>query len=106
MECEAHNGQIEELVAMMLWNGGQWAFWQVALMWIVMIAFWGLVGWFVYYLVTAASRNRYQNDNRPGAKRILDERLAHGEIDTEEHRRLRDAMNSDDRTGSHVGSAT
>ena len=91
---------------MMLWNGGQWAFWQVALMWIVMIAFWGLVGWFVYYLVTTATRDRHLNDNRASAKRILDERLAHGEIDTEEHRRLRDAMRTDERTGAHVGSGT
>ena len=106
MGKEARDGRMEVVVAMMLWNGGQWAFWQVALMWIVMLAFWGLVGWFIYYLATAATRDRHQNENQASAKRILDERLAHGEIDTEEHRRLRDVMSSDDRVGSHVGSGT
>ena len=27
---------------MMFWNGGGWPFWEVALMWVGMIAFWGL----------------------------------------------------------------
>ena len=30
---------------MMFWYGGGWPFWEVALMWVGMIAFWGLLIW-------------------------------------------------------------
>ena len=84
---------------MMFWNGGGWPFWEVALMWVGMIAVWGLLIWAVYALITGATR-------RPGpgpgsgehhgddARRILDQRLARGEIDTDEYRRLRDVLAS------------
>ena len=81
---------------MMFWNG--WAWWQASLMWIAMIAFWGLLIWLVYTLITAAMRrpDRQEGGGRqpePGAaRRILDERLACGEIDTEEYQRLRDLL--------------
>ncbi|MBO0770025.1 MAG: SHOCT domain-containing protein [Actinobacteria bacterium] len=86
---------------MMFWNGGGWAFWQVALMWVVMIAFWGLVIWAIYALVTSLTRRPGQGQ-RSGehgagdARQILDERLARGEIDPDEYQRLRDAMTSHD----------
>jgi len=95
---------------MMFWNGGGWPFWEVALMWVGMIAFWGLLIWALYALITTATR-------RPGAgaggeehagdpaRRILDERLARGEIDTDEYRRLRDVLASgDDRSPAGRGS--
>jgi putative membrane protein len=84
---------------MMFWYGSHWAFWQAGLMWLGMIAFWALVIWAVFALVRSASGG---SSSQPGdepptdnARRILDERLAKGEIDVEEYRRLRDAMSSD-----------
>jgi hypothetical protein len=49
------------MVVMMLWNLGGWPFWEVALMWVGMIAFWGLLIWALYALITSASR-------RPGPR--------------------------------------
>src|SRR5512146_2259386 len=85
------------MITMMFWNGGGWAWWQAGLMWIVMIAFWVLLIWAVYALVTGITRRPGQPE--PGsqppagdARRILDERLARGEIDPEEYQRLRDLL--------------
>lgn len=88
---------------MMFWYGSHLAFWQVALMWAGMITFWVFVIWLIYYFVISAIRDSRGHDHG-GAKRILDERLGRGEIDTEEYRRLRDAMISDHRTSADVGS--
>lgn len=74
---------------MMFWYGGSWAWWQASVMWVAMIAFWGVVIWLVYYFVVAALRNGHRRDGRDTAGDILDERLAKGEIDVEEYRRLR-----------------
>ncbi len=81
---------------MMFWNGGGWAWWQAGLMWIAMIAFWGLLIWGIYALVTGATR-RAGEPERGGqqpadACHILDERLARGEIDPGEYRRLREVL--------------
>jgi putative membrane protein len=95
------------MVVMMFWYGNAgWPFWEAALMWAGMIAFWGLLIWAVYALITNATR-------RPGAepgggehrgadaRHILDQRLARGEIDTDEYRRLRDVLApSDDRSSA------
>jgi putative membrane protein len=87
------------MVVMMFWNGGGWPFWEVALMWVGMIAFWGLLIWAVYALITSATRRpgpgpRGEEHRGGDARRILDERLARGEIDTDEYRRLRDVLAS------------
>ena len=84
---------------MMFWYGGGWAWWQAGLMWVAMIAFWGLVIWAIYALVTGAtrrpgSRGRGGEPRGGDARRILDERLARGEIDTGDYRRLRDVLGS------------
>jgi putative membrane protein len=82
----------EELIVMMFWYGNaSWPFWEVALMWAGMIAFWGLLIWAVYALITGATR-RTGAGTRDGkhngnARRILDERLARGEIDSDEYQR-------------------
>jgi putative membrane protein len=84
---------------MMFGYGRDWAFWQVALMWVGMIASWAFVTWAVYAVVTAATRRPSeppQSSDRD-ARRILDERLARGEIDIEEFRRLLDVLSSTDR---------
>ncbi len=78
---------------MMFWYGGGWAFWEVAVMWIGMIAFWGLLIWAVYALVTKASKPG-QSHSGDDPRRILDQRLARGEIDADEHQRLLDVINS------------
>ena len=65
-------------------------------MWIAMIAFWALLIWAVYALVTGVVRRTGEHDRggqQPGdAHRVLDERLARGEIDPDEYRRLRDVL--------------
>ena len=87
---------------MMFWyGGGGWAFWQVALMWVGMAVFWGLLIWAIYALVTGANRRASQGQHGEehrsgGAWRILDERLARGDIDTSEYQRLRDVLASGD----------
>ena len=58
-------------------------------MWLAMIALLALLIWAVYALVTGITRRPGQNEHggqrQPGdARRILDERLARGEIDTGE----------------------
>ena len=82
---------------MMFWNGGGWPFWEVALMGVGMIAVWGLLIWAAYALITSATRRPSPS---PGsgecrgddARCILDQRLARGEIDAEEYRRLREVL--------------
>ncbi len=41
---------------MMFWNGGGWVWWQAGLMWVAMIAFWVLLIWAVYALITSTTR--------------------------------------------------
>jgi putative membrane protein len=87
---------------MMFWYGSHWVFWQAALMWIGMIIFWGLLVWGIYALFTSSRRSGSGGDRGGGpggaghqpdsAQRILDERLARGEIDADEYRRLRELI--------------
>jgi len=89
------------MITMMFWNGGGGAWWQAGLMWAGMIAFWGLLIWLVYALFTGATRRAGhpgddQEHRGSDALRILDERLARGEIDTAEYQRLRDLIGSSD----------
>jgi putative membrane protein len=92
------------MIVMMLWDSG-WAWWQAGLMWLAMIAFWILLVWLIYALVTGIIGPGRQpergEERRDGdARRILDERLARGEIDIEEYQRLRDVIEG--RAGSHT----
>jgi putative membrane protein len=87
------------MMAMMVWYGNAgWPFWEVAMMWVGMIAFGGLLIWAVYALVTGATRRPSSGtggeQRGDDALHILDERLARGEIDTDEYRRLRDVLAS------------
>lgn len=84
---------------MMFWydgHGGGWAWWQGGLMWLAMIVFWALLIWAVYALVNGIirrGREPERGERQPGgAQQILDERLARGEIDAEEYRRLRELL--------------
>jgi putative membrane protein len=96
-----------EVTEMMFWYGNAgWAFWQIALMWAFVAAFWGLLIWAAYALITRVTRKPGATPAGGGAQRILDERLASGEIDADEYRRLRDVMADEDgRRKAQVGSA-
>lgn len=77
---------------MMFWYGSGWAWWQAGLMWVGMIAFWGLLIWLVYALVTSLTRRPGHEHHEEDARGILDQRLARGEISPEEYQRLRDLI--------------
>jgi len=79
----------KEVVVMMFWSDSHWVFWQVALMWVGMIAFWGLIIWAVYAMFGGDKQVPQHDHRNDDAVHILDGRLAKGEIDTEEYARLR-----------------
>jgi len=70
---------------MMWWDGGHW-YWGV----VMMIVFWGAIVAIVYL----AFRGRANHEHRPGARELLDERLAKGELSEEEYQRKRAALES------------
>ena len=84
---------------MWYWGGGvHW--WGWLLMSLGMVAFWSVIVWAVWYLMTNVARRPADHPNGAGdAKRILDERLARGEIDPDEYRRLLTVI----RGGDHAG---
>lgn len=69
------------------WSGG-WPVWAGILMWVGMLLFWGLLLWGVYVLVTTVTRRPAPVPPAGQARRILDERLARGQIDTEQYRSM------------------
>ena len=80
----------------MMWywgNGGHW--WAMLIGVIAMVAVWGVIIWAIWYFVTNVIRQPEQRTPPDDAKRILDERLARGEIDAEEYARLRKVMRTD-----------
>jgi uncharacterized membrane protein len=85
------------MVTMMFWYGSHLMFWQAALMWTMMVAFLGLVIWAIYAIFGRNTRRPGDEHHGADARRILDERLARGEIDTAEYQRLRDLIGA----GSH-----
>jgi uncharacterized membrane protein len=87
----------EEVIAMMFWYGGHWAFWQAGLMWAGMVIFWGLLIWAAWALISHASRQPRDGNDGGDARRILDRRLARGEIDVGEYQRLTELIGPGDR---------
>ena len=77
---------------MFFWNGGHAASWQIALMWVGMIAFWGVVIWLGYIVFGAATKSSPTPDEGQSARRILDERLARGEVDADQYQLIRSAL--------------
>jgi hypothetical protein len=57
------------MITMMFWYGGSWAWWQAGLMWLAMIAFWALLIWAVYTLVTGITRRPGEPGHRGGQDR-------------------------------------
>ncbi len=84
---------------MWYWGGGM-HWWGWLLGGVGVVVFWGLVVWGIWYFVTSATRQSDHWRQPRDAKAILDERLARGEIDVDEYRRLREVMSGDGvRTG-------
>ncbi|MHB1774393.1 MAG: SHOCT domain-containing protein [Acidimicrobiales bacterium] len=76
---------------MWYWGGGvHWWGWLLGVL--GMVVFWGVVVWVMWYLVTAVLQRPDAGGPRDDPRRILDERLARGEIDAEEYRRVRDLI--------------
>ena len=75
---------------MWCWNHGT-TWWGGLLMSLGMVAFWGAVVWFVWYVITRVPpRNDATSETTP--EQILGERFARGEIDVDEFRERRDAL--------------
>jgi putative membrane protein len=72
---------------------------------VVMVAFWGAIVWAIWYFVTNDAKEPEKGSRPDDAKRILDERLARGEIGTDEYERLRDLMRSDGARAANEHSA-
>jgi len=87
---------------MMFWYGDHWAAWQVAFMGVVMIAVIGLLVLAFYTLIKSSNRAPDHEERGDDARRTLDQRLAKGEIDPDEYRRLCDLIAGKERTS--VGS--
>lgn len=81
---------------MMYWgsNGVEW--WGWLLMSVGMVAFWGLLIWAVWAFATSMTRRPEGGPRAEDPKRILDERLARGEVDSDEYRHLRHLMGGRD----------
>ena len=83
---------------MWYWSGGMhWWGWLLGAL--MMLAFWTLVIWGVWYLLTSAGRGRDFPPAPPAPpapptpRQILDERLARGDISPDEYRYLLEVMN-------------
>jgi putative membrane protein len=79
---------------MMWYDGGGMQWWSWLLGAFMMVAFWGLIIWGIWHLVTGSTRNDTRPAASAGAKEILDLRLARGEIDAGEYDRLRMLMDT------------
>jgi putative membrane protein len=82
----------------MMWHWFHWGFGGWWLMFVVMIAFWGLIIWGIIALVrTTTHRNNADSDTRhPDAMEILKTRYARGEITREEFEERKKVINSRD----------
>jgi uncharacterized membrane protein len=85
---------------MTMFHGDDWTFWQVTLMWVFMVSFWGLLIGAVYLLVTKSMHG--SGEERDDPRRTLDRRLARGEIDPDEYRRLRELLETREQSRGEV----
>lgn len=87
---------------MMHWYANGWSWWQASLMGVGMIAFCAFALWALYAFVTSSTgHNAGERTDDP--RRILDARLAHGEIDADEYRRRLDAMTTGNKVAAGGG---
>jgi uncharacterized membrane protein len=80
------------MAVMMFGYGNGWPVWEGTLMWIGMLAFLGVLIWAGYALITSVTRKPGEPDHGGDPRRILDERLARGQIGTAEYQRLSDLI--------------
>ena len=90
---------------MMFWSDSHLVFWQAALMWVGMVAFWGLIIWAVYAILGGVKQVPQHDHRNDDPVNILDARLARGEIDTEEYARLRGAIEGVGRAPASAGAS-
>jgi uncharacterized membrane protein len=76
--------------------GNAWPAWEIALMWVGMLAFVAFLIWAAYALITSTTRGPGSGSGTADARSILDQRLARGEIDAAEYRRLGALIAPDD----------
>ena len=83
-----------EVNLMMLRYGSHLLLWQVALMSLRMIIFWGLLIWGLYVLITGSSRHSAtrRQSSCGDARQNLDQRLTRGEIDLDQYHRLNELL--------------
>lgn len=105
---------------MWYWNGQpHWWGWLIGV--VVMVAFWTAIIWGIWFVLTSPVRRRSdrfgdagrsgrdegdRGPERDDAARILDERLARGEIDEEEYHRLHEALSRHRRPAEKSGTAS
>jgi putative membrane protein len=77
--------------------GGHWSGWDLALMSLMMVVFWGLVIWAGYLVFSNLSRQR-PSAGPADPVALLVERFAKGEIDADEYRSRRELLVADGRT--------
>ena len=71
----------------MYYDNGAWHPWVAALMWVGMILFWAFVVFGVVWLIRGSGQGQSTPQVAPpDPERILQERLARGEIDGDEYR--------------------
>ncbi len=76
---------------MMWYWGGGFHWWGWLFGGLALVAFWVLVVWAIW-AIWAGARRPSEDRQPPDSRRILDERLARGEIEPEEYWRLRDIL--------------
>ena len=93
---------------MMWYWGGGWHWWDWLVGVVVMVAFWAVIVWALWIvargLLGPRESDRHEADRGPAsAMRILDERLARGEIGLEEYQSLRRVLQGDRRSHGEEG---
>jgi putative membrane protein len=77
---------------MFFWGGGHATSWQIVLLSVSMIPFWGVVIWLGILFVKGVTNGSSNPLEGPDALRIVDIRFARGEIDDDEHKKVRDVL--------------
>jgi putative membrane protein len=81
---------------MMFEYGNGWSGWDLVGMGLVMLVIVGVVAW-VFYLVVIDESRRRAHGQIAETKEILDQRLAKGEIEDDEYRRMRELLDEGNR---------
>jgi putative membrane protein len=77
---------------MMYWDDGRPGVGAWVLMMVMMLVFWGGLVAVGFAIFRSARTNRPQALQSPDARRVLDERLARGEIEPEDYQRRRELI--------------